>query len=66
MREHRVLFPDHVWSLIQAEARAAGVSAGQLIREAAGAYAVWLAAKRGGGNDFEREIDQVIERLRSE
>ena len=65
MREHRILFSDAAWGLIQEEARAAGVSAAQFIREASVAYAMWKLASRGG-NNFTDEIEAIISRLRSE
>lgn len=57
------MFSDHAWKLVQQEARAAGVSAAQLVREASVSYAIWRLAQRGGNNVSE-EIEQIIERLR--
>ena len=65
MREHRILFSDDTWELVRTEARAAGVSAAQFIREASIAYAIWRLAKRGGDADT-AEVERWVERLRSE
>jgi hypothetical protein len=64
MREHRILFSEGAWKLVQQEAREAGVSAGQFVREASIAYAVWRLSRRGG-NDVTGEVERIIERLRS-
>ena len=65
MRERRIMFSDHAWQLVQQEAKAAGVSAAQLVREASVAYAIWRLAQRGG-DEMTTTIESIIERLRSE
>lgn len=65
MREHRIMFSDAGWAIVQQEAREAGVSAAQFIREASIAYAIWKLAQRGG-DDTAQEVERIIERLRSD
>lgn len=63
MRQRRVNFTDASWELVQQEAQLQGISAGQLVREAALAYAVWLLCQRGGNSTTET-IERIIEQLR--
>lgn len=65
MRQRRVMFSDAAWDLIQREARDQGISASQLVREAALAHAIWMSAQRGGDSSTQ-QVEAIIQQLRDD
>jgi hypothetical protein len=72
MRPRQIRFSDAGWALIVREARGAGVSAAQFIREAAYARAFLNIGLRGAGGAqaltelYGRDLDEIVRRFVSD